>query len=320
MPTLNLITGGAGFIGSNLARRLLARNESVRILDNLSTGRRENLADLAQAEFIEGDITDPQTCVRACAGVDYVFHQAALPSVPRSIQDPLATHQACATGTLNILLAARDAGVRRLLYAGSSSAYGDSPALPKREDMPVAPRSPYAAAKLLGEHYCRAFTIAYGMETVVLRYFNVFGPYQSPHSPYSGVLSLFIHALLNNESCTIYGDGETSRDFTYIDNVVEMNLLARAAAGASGNVYNSGCGRQYSLNWIYTFLSRELGVNRPPVYGPERVGDIKHSLAAIEAAQRDLGYFPRVGIEEGLRLTIRWHQSGLAGRSVSTRS
>jgi len=306
--TLNLVTGGAGFIGSNLARELLARGERVRILDNFSTGHRHNLEGLDGAEIVEGDVLNPQTCARVCEGADFVFHQAALPSVPRSIRDPLASHHACATGTLNLLWAARSAGIRRFVYAGSSSVYGNTPSLPKEETMCPDPRSPYAVAKLGGEHYCRAFYLSHGLEAVTLRYFNVFGPRQDPGSPYSGVLSVFITRLLRGEACAINGDGETSRDFTYIDNVVAANLLARAAPQAPGNVYNIGCGRRVTLNWVYEFLADEIGVELAPQHGPERPGDVKHSLADITAARRDLRYEPVVDVETGLRKTIEWYR------------
>ena len=312
MAICNLVTGGAGFIGSHLARALVGRGEKVRVLDNFATGHHSNLADLAGIDLIEADLLDEAACARACAGVDYVFHQAALPSVPRSIADPWSTHQACATGTLNILMAAHKAGVRRVIYAGSSSAYGNSPALPKRESMPAEPRSPYAAAKLAGENYCRAFTLCHGLETVTLRYFNVFGPHQDPHSPYSGVLSVFITRLLRGQPCVINGDGETSRDFTYIENVVAANLLARASSQAIGEVYNIGCGRRVTLNWIYHSLAAEIGARLAPRYGPERPGDVRHSLADISAARADLGYCPEIGIEEGLRRTLAWYRAQMA--------
>ena len=305
---LNLVTGGAGFIGCNLARELLARGERVRILDNFSTGHRENLEGLDDAEVIEGDILDPETCARACEGAEFVFHQAALPSVPRSILDPPGSHHACATGTINMLWAALAGKARRFIYAGSSSAYGNTLTLPKQEAMCPEPRSPYAVAKLAGEHYCRAFYLSHGLETVTLRYFNVFGPHQDPGSPYSGVLSVFITRLLRGEVCTINGDGETSRDFTYIDNVVAANLLARHAPRAPGNVYNLGCGRNVTLKWVYDFLAKEIGSTNAPRYGPERVGDVKHSLADITAAEHDLGYEPLVDVETGLRQTIEWYR------------
>jgi len=306
--TLNLITGGAGFIGSNLARELCARGEGVRILDNFSTGHRSNLEGLDGAEIIKGDILNPETCARACEGAEFVFHQAAVPSVPRSIKDPVASHHACATGTANVLWAAHQASVRRVMYAGSSSVYGNTPTLPKEESMRPDPRSPYAVAKLAGEHYGRAFFLSYGLETVTLRYFNVFGPHQDPGSPYSGVLSVFITRLLRGEACTLNGDGEASRDFTYIDNVVAANLLARSSPRAPGNVYNVGYGRRVTLSWVYEFLANELGVKLPPRYGPERPGDVKHSLADIAAARRDLEYDPAVDVETGLRKTIEWYR------------
>ena len=306
--TLNLITGGAGFIGSNLARELRVRGEKVRILDNFSTGHRRNLKGLDGVEIMEGDILDPETCGRACEGVEYVFHQAAIPSVPRSIRDPVGSHHACATGTINMLQAAHEAGVRRMVYAGSSSVYGNAPELPKEESMRPDPRSPYAVAKLAGEHYCRVVFLTQGLETVTLRYFNIFGPYQDPGSPYSGVLSIFITSLLRGEVCTIYGDGETSRDFTYIDNVVEANLLAREAPRAPGNVYNVGCGQRVTLNWVYEFLANELGIKLQPKHGSERPGDVKHSLADITAARRDLGFNPVVDVEKGLQKTIKWYR------------
>lgn len=304
----NLVTGGAGFIGCNLARELLVRGESVRVLDNFSTGQRENLEDLDGAEIIEGDILNPDTCARACEGVEFVFHEAALPSVPRSIMNPPGSHHACATGTINMLWAALGARVKRFVYAGSSSAYGNTPTLPKQEAMRPEPRSPYAVAKLAGEHYGRAFYFSHGLETVTLRYFNVFGPHQDPGSPYSGVLSVFITRLLRGEECTINGDGETSRDFTYIDNVVAANLLAREAPGAAGNIYNMGCGRRVTLKWVYQFLADEIGSKLQPRYGPERAGDVKHSLADITAARRDLAYEPIVDVETGLRKTIAWYR------------
>ncbi len=311
MPAiLNLVTGGAGFIGSSLCRALLERGERVRVLDNFSTGKRDNLRQLA-VELIEGDAADADTARRACQGADYVFHQAALPSVPRSLRQPLESHRACATATLVMLEAARQAGVRRFLYAASSSAYGNAPGVPKTESMLPNPCSPYAAAKLAGESYCAVYSAVYGLETVSLRYFNVFGPRQDPDSPYSGVLSIFITRLLAGEPCTIFGDGETSRDFIFIDNVVSANLLARHSPRAPGKVYNLGCGRRVTLNWVYAFLARALGVDRPPLYAPEREGDVRDSLADIEAARRDLGYAPLVDIEAGLRATIDWYRQSI---------
>ncbi len=305
--TLNLITGGAGFIGSNLCRALLERGERVRVLDNFSTGKRENLHGL-DVELIEGEAGDPDVAARACRGVNCIFHEAALPSVPRSLEQPLQSHHACATATLVMLQAAREAGVRRFIYAGSSSAYGNSLTLPKVENMGPNPRSPYAVAKLAGEYYCRVYAQTMGLETVVLRYFNIFGPHQDPTSVYSGVLAVFITRLLAGLPCTINGDGETSRDFTYIDNVIQANLSARDAKAASGNVYNVGCGRRVTLNWIYAFLAHEIGCELAPLYGPERPGDVRDSLADIQAAERDLSYCPRVPIEDGLRETLAWYR------------
>lgn len=306
--TLNLVTGGAGFIGSHLVAGLLARGERVRILDNFSTGKRANLAGLEAAELIEGDVRDPAACARACADADYVFHQAALPSVPRSLEEPLLVHEVCATGTLNMLMAARAAGVRRLMYAGSSSAYGDAPELPKRESMLPEPRSPYAVAKLAGEHYCACFHICFGFEAVTLRYFNVFGPRQDPNSPYSGVIALFLRRLLAGETCTIYGDGETSRDFTYVDNVVQANLAAREAPAAPGHVYNVGNGARTTLTQLYQTLATMIPGAPPPQYGPERTGDVRHSLADLTAIERDLGYRPRVDLAAGLQATLDWQR------------
>lgn len=305
---LNLVTGGAGFIGSHIAEALLARGERVRILDNFSTGHRGNLAGLERAELVEGDIRDPEACARACAGATWVFHEAALPSVPRSLADPRTTHEVCATGTLHLLMAAREAGVRRFVYAGSSSAYGDTPQLPKSEEMAPDPRSPYAVGKLAGEQYATAFRHSFGLSTVTLRYFNVFGPRQDPSSQYSGVIALFTRKLLAGEECTIFGDGETSRDFTYVGNVVEANLLARDRPSVSG-IYNVGADARTTLTELYQAIARQLGSRRAPVYAAERPGDIRHSLADLTAARRDLGYEPRTDLERGLATTIAWQRA-----------
>jgi UDP-glucose 4-epimerase len=304
---LCLVTGGAGFIGSHLVEGLLHDGHTVRVLDNFSTGSIENLAGLQdRVEIITGDITDFAAVRQAMRGVQLVFHQAALASVPRSVADPLATHRACVDGTLHVLLAARDAGVRRVVYAASSSAYGNSVRLPKRETDPTAPLSPYAVAKLAGEHYCAAFTEVYGLETVRLRYFNVFGPRQTPDSPYAAVIPLFIQALTTGQSPMIHGGGEQSRDFTYVADVVQANRLAAIAPGASGKVYNVACGRRTSLLQLVAHLNSLLGTNIPPTHGPERVGDVKHSQADIERAQADLGYQPTTDMATGLTRCLEW--------------
>jgi UDP-glucose 4-epimerase len=306
-----LVTGAAGFVGRSIAAALLARGERVRGIDNLLTGKRENLVGLEAMEFLEADLTDPQACARACEGVETIFHEAALASVPRSVQDPVSTHCNCVDATLNLLLAARDAKVRRLIYAGSSSAYGDTPTLPKHEEMTPNPISPYAAAKLAGEHYTRSFAAVYGLETVVLRYFNVFGPYQDPGSPYSGVLAVFCQHMLAGQQPTIYGDGQQSRDFTYIENVVEANLLAAAAPAdkVSGKMMNVATGSRSTLNETFAILSELTGYRGKPAYAPPRSGDIRDSLADIGRAQQLLGYQPRVGFREGLRRTVEWYRS-----------
>ena len=307
--TTYLVTGGAGFIGSNIVAALVARGERVRVLDDYSTGRRENLAlVLDRIELLKGDLRDLKTCRRAAEGVEYVLHQGAVPSVQRSVDDPLASNEANVNGTLNLLVAARDAHVRRVVYASSSSVYGDSPTLPKCEDMPTAPKSPYATSKLAAEHYCRAFTEVYGLETVSLRYFNVFGPRQDPTSEYSAVIPLFIGAMLAGRRPTVYGDGLQSRDFTYVDNNVQANLLAATAPGVAGQTFNIACGERYSLLDLIAALNRILGTDIEPLYGPPRPGDVKHSLADITLAQERLGYVVRVGFEEGLERTVAWYR------------
>ncbi len=305
-----LITGGAGFIGSALAHELVARGERVRVLDNLATGNKKNLADIVgRVEFVAADICDLPAVERAMQGVDYVLHQAALPSVPRSVQDPLSSHRANADGTINVLWAAKQAGVKRLVYAASSSAYGDTPTLPKVESMIPNPLSPYAVNKLLGEYYNKVFHRCYGLETVSLRYFNIFGPRQDPTSPYSGVLSLFITKLLNKQTPTIYGDGEQSRDFNFVANAVQANLLACIAPNAPGNVYNVGTGSRYTLNQTLAMLAKIIGVEPRAEYTALRAGDIRDSQADITAARRDLGYDPKVTFEEGLRQTVDWYRT-----------
>jgi UDP-glucose 4-epimerase len=306
-----LVTGAAGFIGRSIAAALLARGESVRGVDNLSTGKRENLAGLEAMEFITGDLSNPAVCAEACKGVEIVFHEAALPSVPRSVADPIATNISCVDATLNLLVAARAAGVRRVIYAASSAAYGDTPTLPKHEGMLPAPITPYAVAKLTGEHYLACFTRVYGLETVSLRYFNVFGPYQDPTSHYSGVLAIFCRKMLAGDQPTIYGDGEQSRDFTYIDNVVAGNLLAAAAPAVkvSGQMMNLATGARITLNQTFDILKDLTGYEGKPAYADGRAGDIKDSLADISRAKMLLGYEPKVDFREGLRRTVEWYKT-----------
>jgi UDP-glucose 4-epimerase len=305
-----LVTGAAGFIGRSIVSALLARGESVRGIDSFITGRPENLIGLEAMEFMEGDLSDPAVCARACAGVEIVFHEAALASVPRSVADPVATNLHCVNATLNVLVAARAAGVRRLIYAGSSSVYGDSPTLPKHEAMAPNPISPYAVAKLAGEQYMRSFARVYGLETVVLRYFNVFGPHQDPTSHYSGVLAVFCRRMLAGEQPTIYGDGSQSRDFTYIDNVVHANLLAAAAPAekVSGQMMNTATGSRITLNETFDILKDLTGYKGAPTYAPPRAGDIRDSLADIRLAGELLGYKPQIDFREGLRRTVEWYR------------
>jgi len=318
MPTY-LVTGVAGFIGRSIAAELLRRGASVRGVDNFLTGKRENLVGLEAMEFVEGDLTDPAVCARVCQGVEIVFHEAALASVPRSVADPVATNRNCVDATLNLLVAARAAGVRRLMYAGSSSAYGESPTLPKQEAMLPAPISPYAVAKLAGEQYMRAFYRVYGLETVVLRYFNVFGPYQDPASPYSGVLALFCRKMLAGEQPTINGDGEQSRDFTFIENVVRANLLAAEAPAekVAGQMMNVATGSRITLNKTFDLLVGLTGYQGKPAYGPERSGDIRDSLADVSLAKELLGYQPAVDFAEGLRRTVDWYRACGKSEAVS---
>lgn len=305
-----LVTGAAGFIGRSIAAALLARDESVRGVDSFITGNRANLIGLEAMEFIEGDLADPAICAKVCAGIEIVFHEAALASVPRSVADPAATNRNCVDATLNVLIAAKEAGVRRVVYAGSSSVYGETPTLPKREDMLPAPITPYAVAKLAGEHYLAAFARVYGIETVTLRYFNVFGPHQDPTSHYSGVLAIFCRKLLAGEQPTIYGDGEQSRDFTYIENVVNGNLLAAAAPAekVSGRMMNLATGSAITLNQNFDILCGLTGYRGKPAYAEPRAGDIKHSLADIGLARELLGYAPTVNFAEGLRRTVDWYR------------
>jgi UDP-N-acetylglucosamine/UDP-N-acetyl-alpha-D-glucosaminouronate 4-epimerase len=310
--TQYLITGIAGFIGSSLARALVARGERVRGVDNLSTGKLENVAAIRdQIDFRQADINDAAAMAEACRGVDFVLHQAAIASVPRSVADPIGANIANVNGSLNVLLAARDARVKRVVYASSSSLYGDTPTLPKREDMVPNPISPYAVSKLAAEHYMAAFYRTYGLETVSLRYFNVFGPYQDPTSMYSGVLAIFISRMLRGEQPTILGDGEQSRDFTYIDNVVSANLLACIAPAeqVAGKAFNCATGERVTLNHTYNLLQKLTDFDKKAAYGPERTGDIKHSLADISLAKQHLGYRMLVNFEQGLSQTVAWYKA-----------
>lgn len=311
---LYLITGVAGFIGSNLARELVRRGERVRGFDNFETGKRENLDDLRdKIEFRELDLLDARGVVESCRGVDFVLHQAAIPSVPRSVDDPVSSHNANITGTLNVLMGAREARVKRVVYAASSSAYGDAPSLPKHEALLPNPLSPYAVQKLAGELYLRSFYRVYGLETVSLRYFNIFGPYQDPTSQYSGVLAKFITQMLAGRSCTIFGDGEQSRDFTYIENAVNANLLACRAPSerVSGRIFNVATGSRFSLNQAFRILATIIGYNKQPQYAEPRAGDVKHSLADTSLAKEALGYEPTVSFEEGLARTVAWYKRAL---------
>ena len=309
--SLYLITGIGGFIGSSIARALLARGEQVRGVDNFSTGKRENVVEiLDRTDVREADILDLDAMRDACAGVAVVFHEAAIPSVPKSVQDPLGSNQANIDGTVNVLVAARDGKVKRVIYAASSAAYGDTPTLPKHEEIKPDPISPYAVAKLASEHYMTSFYRCYGLETVSLRYFNIFGPRQDPSSPYSGVLAKFITSMLRGEQPTILGDGEQSRDFTYIDNAVAANLLACQAPAdqVAGKMFNVATGRRVTLNETFHLLQQLTGYSGQPKHGAEREGDIKHSLADISRAQAAMGYKPAVDFEEGLRRTVEWYR------------
>jgi nucleoside-diphosphate-sugar epimerase len=316
-----LVTGGAGFIGSHLAEELERRGERVRVVDDLSTGHRRNLAHLRTVQLVEGDLADPDVARRATEGVDYVLHQAAIPSVPRSVNDPVTSNRANIDATLNVLVAARDARVKRVVYAASSSAYGDTAALPKREDMPTAPLSPYALQKLVGEQYMKLFTDLYGLETVSIRYFNVFGPRQDPSSPYSGVISLFATALLEGRQPSICGDGEQTRDFTYVANVVDGVLRACTAPKASGQVINVATGGRVSINELCAAMARAIGVEGSPAHVEPRPGDVRDSQADITKARELLGYEPIVGFEDGLARTVEWYrEQQAAGSNVSARA
>jgi UDP-N-acetylglucosamine 4-epimerase len=312
-----LVTGGAGFIGSNLVAALLERGDSVCVLDDFSTGRRENLAFVERSRagdrfrLVEGDMRRMEVVREAMAGADYVLHQAALGSVPKSIADPLTTHDVNLNGHMNVLIAARDEGVTRLVCAGSSSSYGDTPTLPKVETMPAKPLSPYAVTKYAQEAYCQVFTGVYGLETAVLRYFNIYGPHQDPYSQYAAVIPLFVKALLEGRPPTIYGDGLQSRDFTFIEDCVQANLKACEAPDAAGEVFNVATGSRVTLLELHALLCELLGTDIPPVHGPERPGDIKHSLADIDKARRLLGYMPAYDIRSGLTKAIEWYRKNL---------
>ena len=302
-----LVTGGAGFIGSNIVKGLVENGYQVRVLDNFATGQRSNIEPfLKDLELIEGDVRDFWTVVKATKSIDYILHQAALPSVPRSIDNPLTTTEVNVNGTLNILEAARFNNVQRIVYASSSSIYGDSLEMPQNEDMKPLPKSPYAITKLAGEEYCMSFYHLYGLETVALRYFNVFGPRQNPFSQYSAVIPKFINMLNNGQSPTIWGDGTTSRDFTYIDNVVSANMLAWEKKAAAGNIINIACNKAYTLKQLVEKLNVIMGTDKKPTYGPEKLGDIKQSLADIKKANDLIGYEPSVDFEQGLKKTVEW--------------
>lgn len=309
---LYLVTGGAGFIGSNIAEQLVKKGEKVRILDDFSTGKRENIVGFKDSvELIEGDLRDWEIVKRAMKGVDFVLHQGALPSVERSIEDPLTTTKVNILGTLNVLLVAREVKVKRVVYASSSSVYGATPTLPKKEGMKTNPQSPYAVTKLIGEEYCRIYYSIYGLETVCLRYFNVFGSRQDPGSQYAAVIPKFITLLLKGKSPPIYGDGEQSRDFTFIDNVVKANLEACKAKGTSGEVFNIACGKSVTINELVEKLNKILQTRIKPTYQSPRKGDVRHSLADISQARKTLHYSPEVGFDEGLEKTVQWFRATL---------
>src|SRR3954452_7952399 len=311
-----LVTGGAGFIGSHLTTELTRRGHTVRVVDNLATGKRSNLEHVSGVEFLEGDLADETVARRAANGMDYVLHQAAIPSVPRSVKDPITSNRANVDATLNILVAARDAGVKRLVFAGSSSAYGNTPTLPKHEDMPANPLSPYALQKVVGEQYLQMFTKLYGLETVSIRYFNVFGPRQDPSSPYSGVISVFAAALIENRSPTIFGDGEQTRDFTYVANVVDGVLRACEATAANGEVINVATAGRISLNELFRTMRDLIGASAEPTYEEGRAGDVRDSQADITKARTILNYEPIVSFEEGLRRTVEWYRTAGAATSA----
>jgi nucleoside-diphosphate-sugar epimerase len=310
--TQYLVTGGAGFIGSHIVHGLVADGQTVRVLDNFSTGKRANLAGVINdVEVIEGDLRSIDDCLKACKGVEIVFHEGALPSVPKSVADPRSSHDANVNGTFNLLMAARDCGCRRVIYAGSSSAYGDQLESPKRESMRPAPLSPYAVNKLVGEYYLKAFHECYGLETISLRYFNVFGPRQDPQSQYAAAIPAFVTAILNDRPPTVYGDGEQTRDFTYVDNVVHGNVLAAKAPKLSGEVINVACAESVTVNHTIELINKLLGKDVKPIYTDVRPGDIKHSLSDITLARKIIGFAPVVSFDEGLRRAIQWYRENL---------
>lgn len=310
MQPLYLVTGGAGFIGSHIVEELVKKGERVRVIDNLSTGKLENLKHLMdKIEFIEGDLRHPEEAAKVVAGADFVLHQAAIPSVPRSVKDPIGTTENNLNGTLHLLMAARDAKVKRVVYASSSSVYGDSPILPKKEELLPAPLSPYAASKLAGEYYCQVFHRVYGLETVSLRYFNVFGPRQDPLSPYAAVIPKFITLALAKRPLVVYGDGEQSRDFSFVANVVQANLRACSSMGVAGEQFNVGCGEQISLNQLVQALKEIIDPDLKVEYTEPQPGDVRHSLASIEKAQRHMGFEPTIPFVEGLHRTVEWFKA-----------
>jgi UDP-glucose 4-epimerase len=307
-----LVTGGAGFIGSNICKKLISDGCFVRVIDNLLTGKKSNLKDfIDKIEFIEADMGDEEVARKAMKNIDVVLHQGALPSVPRSVDDPAATHKHCVDATFTLLLAARDAGIKRFVYASSSSAYGDTPTLPKVETMLPQPLSPYAVGKLVGEHYCSVFYKVFGLETISLRYFNVFGPHQDPTSQYAAAIPAFVTAILKDNPPTVFGDGLQSRDFTYVDNVVEANLLAARAQHTTGDVINIACGQAVTVNETIEVINAAVGKNIKPIYTDPRPGDVKHSLADIKAAEDLIGFKPKVQFKQGLQLAINWYRENL---------
>ncbi len=308
-----LVTGGAGFVGSHLTEGLIARGHKVRVIDNFATGKRKNIAHLLdKIELIEGDIRNPEDCKKAVDGVSVVLHQAAVPSVPKSVQDPVTSHQANIDGTFNMLMAAKDADVKRFVYAASSSAYGDTEVSPKHEKILPGPKSPYAVNKLVGEYYCRAFYECFGLQTISLRYFNVFGPRQDPASQYAAAIPAFVTAILEDRQPTVYGDGEQSRDFTFVENVIEANILAAGAPETHGEVVNIACGQSVTINAIIKQINELLGKNIEPIYADPRPGDVRHSLADVSLAREVIGYEPVVYFDEGLKRAIDWYVNNAA--------